>query len=118
VKYGKCISVNSRRVVTSVDTPPSNRSAVARVITASGAHEMSDTIPALCRWCNEPITSPRRGQKFCCDRHRYLFHQNQRISPAKLDERIRAIVKEEIPVLRSYAEGLQESGDVFARIGE
>ncbi len=57
---------------------------------------MSETIPSLCRWCGEPIASPRRGQKFCCDRHRYLFHQGQRISPAKLDERIRAIVREEL----------------------
>jgi len=52
-----------------------------------------------CRWCGELIPAPRRGQKFCCDRHRYLWHQNQRISPAQLDQRVRAIVREEIKQL-------------------
>jgi hypothetical protein len=45
----------------------------------------------------EPISNPRRGQKFCCDRHRLLSHQAQRGIPlAKLEERIRAIVREEL----------------------
>ena len=57
-----------------------------------------------CRWCGEPITAPRQGQKFCRDQHRYLWHKAQRISPAQLDSRIdaridariREIVKDEI----------------------
>jgi hypothetical protein len=57
---------------------------------------MNDSTLPSCRWCGELITAPKRGQKFCCARHRYLWHQNQRISPARLDERIRAIVREEI----------------------
>jgi hypothetical protein len=54
-----------------------------------------------CRWCGELISAPRPGRRFCCDRHRYLWHQNQRVSPAKLDERIRAIVREEIKLALS-----------------
>lgn len=50
----------------------------------------------LCRWCGEPISTPKRNQKFCCPEHRYLWHQAQRISPAKFDERVRAIVREEL----------------------
>jgi hypothetical protein len=42
------------------------------------------------------MANPRRAQKFCCDRHRYLWHQSQRISPEKLEEKIRAIVRDEL----------------------
>ena len=49
-----------------------------------------------CRYCGEVVEHPRRGQKFCSDKHRYLWHKGQMISPAKLEERIRAIVSEEL----------------------
>jgi len=49
-----------------------------------------------CRWCGEPIEAPRRGQRFCCSKHRYLWHQAQRVSPAQFDERVRAIVRQEL----------------------
>jgi len=55
---------------------------------------VNESIP--CRWCGEPISAPKRNQKFCCREHRYLWHQGQRISPAKFDERVRAIVRDEL----------------------
>ena len=57
---------------------------------------MTHPDPNPCRWCGTPITSPRQGQKFCCDQHRYQWHKAQRISPGQLEERIRAIVREEL----------------------
>jgi hypothetical protein len=41
------------------------------------------------------LSNPKRSQKFCCARHRYFWHQNQRISPARFEERVR-IVREEL----------------------
>jgi hypothetical protein len=57
---------------------------------------MTEANPNPCRWCGESIEAPRKGQRFCSDKHRSLWHQHQRIYPGKLEERIRAIVKEEI----------------------
>jgi hypothetical protein len=57
---------------------------------------MNQANQSHCRWCGELIAQPRRGQKFCSNQHRYLWHQGQRISPAKLEERVRAIVREEL----------------------
>jgi hypothetical protein len=57
---------------------------------------MNQTDQLLCRWCGEPIENPKRGQRFCCSQHRYLWHQAQRISPAQFDERIRVIVRQEL----------------------
>ena len=54
----------------------------------------ADQVP--CRWCGEPIEAPKRGQRFCSAKHRYLWHQAQRISPAKFEERARAIVRDEL----------------------
>jgi hypothetical protein len=73
---------------------------------------MSQPDISLCRWCSEAISSPRRGQKFCCDRHRYLWHQGKRISPAKLDERIRAIVREELNKVPT-ATGMDRANDRY-----
>ena len=56
---------------------------------------MNPTDQVPCRWCGERIDNPKRGQRFCCSQHRYLWHQAQRISPAKFDERVRAIVRDE-----------------------
>ena len=49
-----------------------------------------------CKWCGQPIANRKDGQKFCSDEHRYAFHRSQRISPAQFDERVRAIVRDEI----------------------
>jgi hypothetical protein len=64
---------------------------------------MSQTDVLHCRWCDEPIPNPQARPEICSDRHRYLVHQNQRISPAKFDEKVRAIVREELKV--ALAEG-------------
>src|SRR5215469_9401863 len=74
-----------------LDAP--DRTTSPRVITATGAIKMTGPDQILCRCCGEPIANPRRGQKFYCDRHGYLWHQSQRISAAKLEEKIRAIVR-------------------------
>jgi hypothetical protein len=51
----------------------------------------------LCKWCGAPLLSPRPGQRFCVAKHRYLFHQAVRGIPlAKLEETIRAIVRQEL----------------------
>jgi len=34
--------------------------------------------------------------KSCGPKHRYLFHQARRISPAEFDERVRTIVRDEL----------------------
>ena len=52
-----------------------------------------------CRWCGEPINAPKRGQRFCCSKHRYLWHQAQRIPPSKFDERVRAMVQAELKIV-------------------
>jgi hypothetical protein len=58
-----------------------------------------------CKWCGQPIANRKDGQKFCSDEHRYAFHRSQRISPAQFDERVRAIVRQELKTL-----GLQPTG--------
>jgi hypothetical protein len=58
-----------------------------------------------CKWCGTPIPNRKDGQKFCSDEHRYAFHRSQRISPAQFDERVRAIVRQELKTL-----GLQPTG--------
>ena len=78
------------------DLGASNRHAVARVITAQGNAKMTLPDQILCRWCGEPITAPRRGQRFCCSRHRYLWHQAQGFSPAQFQEKVTAIVRREL----------------------
>jgi hypothetical protein len=62
---------------------------------------MSQPDQSPCRWCGEAINAVKPGQKFCCARHRYLWHQAQRISPAKFDERVRVIVRDELRRLSS-----------------
>ena len=49
-----------------------------------------------CRWCGKALEVRREGQKFCCPDHRYEFHKAQRITPGKLEEKVRAIVREEL----------------------
>jgi len=62
---------------------------------------MSHPDQCRCRWCGELIANPRPNQRFCSDQHRHLWHRDQRISPAQLDVRIRAIVREELAVVLS-----------------
>ena len=57
---------------------------------------MSNASQTVCRWCDSPVHNPKREQRFCCSSHRYLWHQAERISPARFDERVRAIVREEL----------------------
>jgi hypothetical protein len=57
---------------------------------------MIETKEYPCKWCGTPITNRRDGQKFCSDEHRYAFHKSQRISPMQLDEKVRAIVRDEL----------------------
>jgi hypothetical protein len=57
---------------------------------------MTNPTQPVCRWCSSPVANPKRAQRFCCSRHRYLWHQAQRISPARFEERVRAIVREEL----------------------
>jgi hypothetical protein len=57
---------------------------------------MSEPKAYPCKWCGQPITGRKDGQKFCCDEHRYAWHKTQRISPGQLEERVRAIVREEL----------------------
>jgi hypothetical protein len=57
---------------------------------------MNQPDPIPCRWCEAAIGAPKAGQKFCCANHRYLWHKAQRISPARFDERVRSIVREEL----------------------
>ena len=57
---------------------------------------MTDQGQTRCRWCGIVILRHKKNQKFCCPNHRYLFHRNQLISPAKLEERVREIVREEL----------------------
>jgi hypothetical protein len=49
-----------------------------------------------CRWCDSAIVNPKRDQRFCCASHRYRWHAAQRISPASFEERVRAIVRDEL----------------------
>jgi hypothetical protein len=74
----------------------SNRIAVARVSNGTRSDQMGKGDQQHCRYCGDLVERPRRGQKFRSDRHRYLWHRGQMIWPAKLEERIRAIVKEEL----------------------
>jgi hypothetical protein len=55
---------------------------------------MQKPTQTTCRWCGSPITTPNREQRFCCSSHRYRWHQARRISPADLEERVRAIVRD------------------------
>ena len=32
-----------------------------------------------CDWCGEPYTIKRGHQRFCCDRHRNLYHNARRV---------------------------------------
>ena len=57
---------------------------------------MTNATQTVCRWCSGAIEQTKRGQRFCCSSHRYLWHQAQRISPARFEERVRAIVREEL----------------------
>ena len=57
---------------------------------------MNDKSEPRCRWCGAVIINHKQKQKFCCPSHRYLFHKNQLISPSKLEERVREIVREEL----------------------
>lgn len=59
---------------------------------------MSSPDQCHCRWCGALIERPRRGQKFCSDNHRYLWHKKQRITPAQLEGKIREMVDERIRV--------------------
>ena len=57
---------------------------------------MNNPTEMTCRWCGIVLANPKREQRFCCSSHRYRWHTAQRISPASFDERVRAIVRDEL----------------------
>ena len=57
---------------------------------------MNNSTQTTCRWCGSAIPNPQREQRFCSSSHRYRWHTAQRISPANFDERVRAIVRDEL----------------------
>jgi hypothetical protein len=57
---------------------------------------MGEPSQHVCRWCGEPIRDPKPGQRFCCSKHRWLWHQAQRFSPSQFEERVTAIVRREL----------------------
>jgi len=73
-----------------------SRMGVPRVRTGPGAIEMTQPDETHCRWCGELIERPKRGQKFCSPNHRYRWHKAQQVAPGKLEDMVRAIVREEL----------------------
>src|SRR5512141_1408679 len=69
---------------------------VAHVLTPRDSRVLAHPTHTTCRWCDAPIMPAKPGQKFCSSQHRYSWHRAQRISPAKFEEKVRAIVREEI----------------------
>ena len=57
---------------------------------------MNYSTQTTCRWCGVALATPKREQRFCSSSHRYRWHTAQRISPASFDERVRAIVRDEL----------------------
>ena len=57
---------------------------------------MSESNKDACKWCGQVIPNRKDGQKFCCDAHRYAYHKGQRVAPGQLEERVRAIVRDEL----------------------
>jgi uncharacterized Zn finger protein (UPF0148 family) len=84
------------------------------VITAGGTIRMPNPIEHHCRWCGTPLESRKKGQKFCCANHRYQWHKAQKISPGKLEEKIREIVSE---VVGDIVDGIVDER-LVAKVGE